>query len=236
MIRDGLGFKAMAAHRAQQSSRSESNRGSGGTTITAVVFDVGGVLLDWNPRYLYRKLLPDEESVERFLTEVCTPEWNLAQDAGRTWAAAVAALTARFPDRAELIRAYDERWTEMVAGPIGASVAVLEELRARDVATYALTNFSTEKWDVTVERWPFLRGFTGAVVSGWEGVTKPGPEIYHRLLDRYGLDPRASFYTDDAPHNVDGARRVGIRAEPFTGGDRLRAQLADLGVLAMDPA
>lgn len=203
--------------------------------VTSVVFDVGGVLLDWDPRYLYRRLLPDDAAVEGFLARVCTPEWNLAQDAGRSWQEAVAERTARFPEHAALIRAYDERWTEMVRGPFQESVEVLTELRDRGVSTYALTNFSTEKWQLTLETWPFLRAMAGAVVSGAERLTKPDPRIYHRLLDRFGLEPAATFYTDDVQVNVEAARRVGLHAERFTGGGPLRTRLVELGVLPADP-
>jgi 2-haloacid dehalogenase len=199
--------------------------------IEAVVFDIGGVLLDWDPRYLYRSLLPDETSVERFLAEVCTPSWNAAQDAGRDWDEAVAALTARFPEHADLIRAYHERWPEMVAGVFEDTAAILRELRAAGVPTYALTNFSAQKWEIAVERWGVLTEFDGVVVSGKERVTKPDPAIYLLLVERYGLTPERTFFTDDTPANVEAARRVGLRAELFVDADTLRAQLVAAGVL-----
>jgi 2-haloacid dehalogenase len=200
--------------------------------LKAVVFDVGGVLLDWNPRYLYRSLLPDEESIERFLSEVCTPEWNLAQDRGRTWAEAVAELTARFPEQAELIRAYDERWVETCGGPLHETVEVLEELQSKGIPTYALTNFSAEKWPVAVERYDFLHAFDDAVVvSGVEGVVKPDPEIYRILLNRFGLDPASTFFTDDVEGHVRAARAVGMRAEVFVDGATMRRQLVDANLL-----
>lgn len=198
--------------------------------MDAVVFDVGGVLLDWNPRYLYRTLLADDDAVEEFLTRVCTAEWNAAQDAGRTWAEGVAELTSRFPEHAELIRAYDERWAEMVGGTLEETVAILGRLRSEGVPTYALTNFSAEKWTVALERWPFLAELDGAVVSGVECVSKPDPAIYQLLLDRHRLTADATFYTDDLPVNVDAARAVGIRAEVFVDGPTLRGQLAGAGL------
>ncbi|NYH90538.1 HAD family phosphatase [Actinopolymorpha rutila] len=200
------------------------------TPIQAVVFDVGGVLLDWNPRYLYRTLLADEAEVERFLAQVCTPEWNAAQDAGRTWAEGVAELTARFPEHRDLIHAYDERWAEMVAGTLEETVAVLDTLRAAGVPTYALTNFSAEKWTVACEEWPFLADLDGAVVSGVERVSKPDPAIYRLLLDRHDLAADSTFYTDDVPVNVHAARSVGLRAEVFLDGSTLRGQLKAAGL------
>lgn len=202
------------------------------TPPKAVVFDIGGVLVDWNPRYLYRSLLPDEASVECFLSEVCTPEWNAAQDGGRSWAEAVAELSARFPEHAEPIRAYDERWIEMLGGPLHDTVELLEELRASGLPTYALTNFSAEKWPVAVAAYDFLQPFEGAaVVSGREGVMKPDPAIYQILFDRFGLDPETTFYTDDVPANVEGARDVGMRAEVFVDGATLRRQLVEANLL-----
>lgn len=199
----------------------------------AVVFDIGGVLLDWNPRYLYRSLLPDEDAVERFLAEVCTAEWNAAQDGGRSWGEAVADLSARFPEHVDLIRAYDERWTEMVGGPLHDTVELLEELRSLGVPTYALTNFSAEKWPVAVEAYDFLQPFeNAAVVSGVEGVTKPDPAIYRILFHRFGLDPATTFYTDDVPANVEAARAVGMRAEVFADGRALRQHLVDANLLS----
>jgi 2-haloacid dehalogenase len=199
--------------------------------IETVVFDVGGVLLDWNPRYLYRSLLPDDDAVERFLAEVCTPEWNLAQDAGRPWSDAVAELTARFPDHADLIRAYDERWPEMIGGVFEDTVSVLAELQDAGVPTYALTNFSQEKWELVFERWDFLQKLDGVVVSGVERVTKPDPAIYRVLLERYGLTPETTFFTDDQPANVAGAREVGMQSEVFVDAASLRSRLVAAGLL-----
>lgn len=199
--------------------------------VDAVVFDVGGVLLDWNPRHLYDTLIPDPDEREWFLTEVCSPEWNAAQDAGRDWETAVAELCARFPSWASHIEAYSTRWAEMVAGPLEQTVAVLAELRARGVPTYALTNFSAQKWEVALERWDFLRGFAGTVVSGREGVVKPDPKIYRLLVERFNLEPARTFFTDDVAANVEGARATGIRAELFVDAGVLRSQLSALGVL-----
>lgn len=199
--------------------------------IDSVVFDVGGVLLDWDPEYLYRQLIADDDERRWFLTEVCSPEWNAAQDAGRTWADATSELSARFPEHTALIDAYAERWEEMVSGPIADSVSVLEDLREAGVPNYALTNFSAEKWEVAKDRWGFLEGFDGEVVSGVVGVTKPDPEIYRILLDRYRLEPARTFYTDDLVSNVESARQSGIASELFVDASTMRRQLIDLGVL-----
>jgi 2-haloacid dehalogenase len=198
--------------------------------MKAVVFDIGGVLVDWNPRYLYRKLLPDEPAVERFLAEVCTPEWNAEQDRGRPWAEAVAQLTARFPGHAALISAYHQRWGEMVAGALDGTVAVLRDLREAGVPLYALTNFSAEKFAQTRARFGFLDWFDGIVVSGEERLVKPDPRIYRLLLDRYDLPPELTVYVDDLPANVEAARPLGLTGLRFTDPDRLRSDLSTLGL------
>jgi 2-haloacid dehalogenase len=198
--------------------------------VQAVVFDIGGVLLDWSPNYLYDELIADPAERERFLTEVASPEWNLAQDAGRSWAEAVAELTALYPQHADWIAAYDEQWLRMARGVIPGTVAVHEELRAAGIPTYALTNFSAEKWQVATAAFPELRDFDGVVVSGVEQVTKPDEKLYRILLERYDLDPASTFYTDDVQHNVDAARAVGMRAERFTGPAALREHLRSAGL------
>jgi len=199
---------------------------------SAVVFDLGGVLVDWDPRYLYRQLLPDETAVEKFLAEVCTPEWNAAQDAGRPWAEAVAVASARFPDQAELIAAYDQRWAETLGGEIEGSVEALRDLRERGVRLYALTNWSAEKFDLTFPRFEWLSWFDGIVVSGHELIVKPDPRIFAILLERYGLDPSSTVYVDDVEANVETARALGMVSLLFTGPVRLRNDLGGLGVLA----
>jgi 2-haloacid dehalogenase len=194
------------------------------------VFDLGGVLIDWDPRYLYRTLLPSEDAVEQFLSEVCTPEWNAAQDAGRAWSVAVAELARQFPDRAELIRAYDERWWETIGGEIPETVQVLRSLRDGGVHLYALTNWSSEKFDLTHPRFEWLSWFAGIVVSGKEGVVKPDPRIFRVLLERYDIDPVDAVYIDDAQHNVAAAAELGMRSLHFSSPERLRDALAEIGL------
>ncbi|MFC0623899.1 HAD family hydrolase [Kribbella deserti] len=198
--------------------------------IDTVVFDIGGVLLDWSPNYLYEELIPDQEQREHFLTNIATPEWNMRQDAGRTWADAVAELSALHPEHAEWISAYDAGWLKMARGLIEDTVELVEELRQAGIPTYALTNFSAEKWEVALEAFPVLRDFEGAVVSGVEQTVKPDEKIYRILLERYGLDAARSFYTDDVQRNVDAARAVGLDAELFTGATDLRHHLKQRGL------
>lgn len=202
--------------------------------IDTVVFDLGGVLIDWNPRHLYRRLFDDEAAMERFLAEVCTGAWNERQDAGRPWSEAVATLSAEFPERASMIAAFRDRWTEMLAGPIHASVAVLAELKARGVRLYALTNWSHETFPLALQMYDFLHWFDGIVVSGEERLIKPDPRIYRCLFDRYGVEPAHAIYIDDARRNVDAAAALGMHAWWFQGGDGLRAWLASHGLVDME--
>lgn len=202
----------------------------GEAAVKAVVFDVGNVLVRWDPRFLFSKLLPDAEAVENFLSTVCTQEWNLEQDRGRSWSEAVAERTALFPEHAELIRAYDERWDETIGGEIPGSVAILEALANAGIPLYALTNFSREKFAETRTRFPFFGHFRGIVVSGEEGLVKPDRRIYALIAERYGLEPAATVFIDDSPANVVAAREFGFRAIGFVDADVLRAELEALGL------
>ena len=198
--------------------------------IDVVVFDLGGVLLDWNPRHLYRQLFDDHAAMERFLSEVCSPEWNERQDAGRPWREAVADLIARHPDQAAMITAYHQRWPEMLSGDIPDAVELLKELKAHGLRLYALTNWSHETFPVARGRFAFLDWFEGILVSGEEGLIKPDPAIFHRLLTRYDIAPSRAVYIDDSPRNVAAAADVGLRAVRFTDAQRLRQDLIALGL------
>lgn len=177
----------------------------------AIAFDLGGVMVDWDPRTLYRKLLGSEAEVERFLGEICTPEWNERQDAGRPAAVAVAELSARFPDEAELIGAYYERFGEMISGLIDDNVALARRLAARGVPLYALTNWSADTFGV-LDDYPLLDVFAGVLVSGRVGLKKPDPAIYRRFLEEFDLEAGDVLFIDDREENVRGARSVGMAA------------------------
>ena len=204
--------------------------------ISAVVFDLGGVLIDWDPRYLYRTLFTDEVAMEDFLTTVTTPEWNRAQDAGRPWSEAVEELAARHPEKRELIEAYWRRWPETLGGPIEPTVAVLRDLRATGVRLYALSNWSAETFPIARPRYPFLDWFDGIVISGQERLIKPDARIFEVLLDRYELQPDQTVFIDDHVPNVDAAAALGIRALRFTDADTLRSDLRGLGLLGGEAA
>jgi 2-haloacid dehalogenase len=200
--------------------------------IRSVVFDLGGVLIDWNPRYLYRKVFAgDEAAMEHFLTHVCNNAWNLAQDGGRRWADAIEILSAEHPHHRPLIAAYRERWDEMLNGPIPGTLDVLAELRNKDVPIYALTNWSAETYPIAKTRYEFLGWFRDVLVSGDEKLVKPDPRIYQLLLSRNGLQADEAVFIDDALHNVAGAQAVGMAALHFQTPAKLRTDLAALGLL-----
>jgi 2-haloacid dehalogenase len=204
--------------------------------VEAVVFDLGGVLIDWNPRYLYRQLFDgDDEAMEAFLSEITTQEWNARQDGGRTWAEAVAELVERHPEQRDLIAAYRERWEEMLAGPIEGTVDVLRELREAGVPVYALTNWSAETFPIARQRFEFLGWFEGVVVSGEIRLVKPDPQIFHHLLERFGLDATTTLFIDDHEPNIRAAQELGMQAIRFHDPGQLRADLAEMGLLATRP-
>jgi 2-haloacid dehalogenase len=197
----------------------------------AVVFDLGGVLLDWDPRHLYRKLFDDEVEMERFLSEVCTMEWHRAHDLGVPPEETSPPLVAAHPEQAELIWAWTQRSEEMLAGPIDGSVEILGTLKAAGVPCYALTNMETWTYPARRERYPFLTWFDGTLVSAFEGVAKPDPRVFQLLLERFGLDPPSTLFIDDSQKNVEAARSVGLHAIEFESPEDLRRRLEDLGLL-----
>lgn len=200
------------------------------TAINTVVFDVGNVLIPWEPRWLLRKLLPDEPAVEHFMRASDFLAWNAQHDAGLPFAVGIARHAARFPQWRHLFQAFFDRWEETTAPPIGETLALSRALRGAGYRTLALTNFSAETWPRAVALHPFLGEFEGVVVSGHERLMKPDPAIYELLCERYGVRPERAVFIDDSLHNVEGARRVGMAALHFTSPPRLHDDLAALGV------
>jgi 2-haloacid dehalogenase len=197
-----------------------------------VVFDLGGVLVDWDPRHLYRKLFRnDETAMEHFPASVCTDEWNRAQDAGRSFVEGARLLKRQHPDKAELIDAYGARFDEMIAGPIAGTVEILVELRDGGTPLYGLTNWSAETYPMALKRFDFLSWFRGILVSGEVGAIKPDPRIYRLMLARFAIDPRNAVYIDDKAVNAEAARRFGMHGIHFTTPDALRRKLDRLGLL-----
>lgn len=206
---------------------------TGDGSFDAVVFDLGGVLIDWDPRYLYRQLLATDDEVEAFLDEVDFAGWNHGVDAGRTtWADAVDALAATHPHRRDLIEAYPTGFAQTMAGPIAGSVEVLRDLHEQGVRLLALTNWSAETFPVARERFDFLALFDDIVVSGDERVAKPDPEIFDLLVRRHRLDPGRTLFVDDRRANLDAAEDAGLVGVLFTDAPTLRAELESAGLLA----
>lgn len=201
--------------------------------LDTVIFDLGGVLIDWNPRYLFRKLIQDEQEMERFLGEVATQEWNHLQDAGRTLQEATDWLVEKHPEQEELIRAYYGRWPEMLGGQIEGTVAILQDIFDKKThRLLALTNWSYETFPVALEQFPWLSThFEGVLVSGEEKLAKPDPAIYELLIQRYNIRPDKAVFIDDNFPNVEGARALGLHALHFTSPTNLASDLSELKVL-----
>jgi 2-haloacid dehalogenase len=196
-----------------------------------VVFDLGNVVLKWDPRFLYRQYFDSQEDMEWFLAHVCNSAWNLEQDRGRSFAYAVQELVKEFPEHAEAILAYDTRWHETLPHAIDATVAILDDLNAADTPLYAITNWNGEKFRETRQRFPFLNRFRDIVVSGDEGLIKPDPAIYELLLARNGLRAADCLFIDDNLANVQAAVNVGMQAHHFTTPQSLRNLLEEFHIL-----
>ncbi len=196
-----------------------------------VIFDIGAVLIDWNPKHLYSKLLPDDAAIDAFLLEIGFNEWNRALDAGGLWDPAIADLTARHPHRKALIEAAHLRWHEMLPSAIDDTVVILERLSEKGVPLYAITNYSSEKWAETRARFPFFSHFRDIVVSGDEKLLKPDAAIYRLCLERNGLEAQNCLFIDNSPKNVAGAAAVGIDAIQFRTPEQLAEDLTSRGLL-----
>jgi len=204
------------------------------TKIDTVVFDLGGVLIDWNPRYLYRKIFKTEEEIEWFIANICTYEWNDHQDAGRSFAEATDELLKKFPqpEHEEPIRAWYGRFPETISGAIQPTVDVLAQIKKKNAhRLYALTNWSAESFPWAKDNFEFLHWFEGIVVSGEEKTRKPFPEFYNILFSRYNIDPARAVFIDDNLKNIKGANEVGLNTIHFTSAAELEKDLKKLGVL-----
>jgi len=193
--------------------------------IDAIVFDLGGVLVDWDPRYLYRKIFSTEREMEDFLSTVCTAEWNECQDEGRSITEGTEVLVRDHPEYESQIRAYYGRWQEMLGGVITGTVAILEELSRAGIPLYALTNWSNETYPIARQRYAFLELFSGIVVSGAEKDRKPFASFFRLLVERYGLTASRCLFIDDNARNVAGAEAAGLHAVRFQSPEKLRRAL-----------
>ncbi len=198
------------------------------TKIDTIIFDLGGVLIDWNPRYLYRKIFKTEEEVSWFLENICTSEWNDQQDAGRSFEEATNELIEKHPEYRDPIAAWYARWQETISGPITGTVDILKAVKdSGTFRLYALTNWSAETFPWALENFPFLHWFEGIVVSGVEKSRKPLPEFFQILFDRYQVNPSSSLFIDDNLANIDGAKRLGLNTISFKDPEQLMADLRE---------
>lgn len=200
--------------------------------INTIIFDLGGVLIDWNPRYVYRTIFKTEEEIDWFFENIATHDWNENQDAGYPLDAATEDLIKKHPDWEKEIRAYYGRWEEMLGGPIQETVDIFKDLKQKpDLKTYALTNWSAETFPIALERYDFLHWFDGRVVSGEEKTRKPFHEFYQRLLNRYQVNPAEALFIDDNLRNVKAAEELGIRGVHFHSPAQLKKKLVQLSII-----
>ena len=190
-----------------------------------IVFDFGGVLVDWNPHHLYDKYFGSVEKATWFLENICLYSWNLQMDKGKPFAEGVAELQAQYPEWSEAIAIYHSRWIEIMGGEIDGTAAVLRRLKAAGYKIYGLSNWSMETFPLVSDKYPIFKELLGMVVSGQEHLIKPEPEIYHCLFDRFSLEPSESIFIDDNADNVEGARAVGMHAIQFKSAEQLEREL-----------
>ncbi|GAA0323988.1 HAD-IA family hydrolase [Sphingomonas oligophenolica] len=203
------------------------------TRPIAVVFDVGNVLYDWNPRFLYERLIDDDRALDAFLRDVATKEWHFQHDAGRPFAETSAELSAAHPEFADHIAAWGPRFSETIPGMLPGMAELVEELDAAGVPLYAITNFSGEFWvPFRAREAAIFDRFRDVVVSGDEKLVKPDAAIYRLALDRFGLEPGEAVFVDDREDNIEGAEAVGIQGLLFVDAPTLRSDLVRLGLLA----
>ncbi|MGZ3838648.1 MAG: HAD family hydrolase [Flavisolibacter sp.] len=200
--------------------------------IDAIIFDLGGVLIDWNPAYVFDNMFEDEAKKKYFFEYICTPEWNEEQDAGRSLQEATELLVKRHPDWKEYIEAYYGRWQEMLGGPIQETVEIFRQLKQHGkYRLYALTNWSAETFPIALELYEFLHWFDGRIVSGEEKMRKPFPEFYQLTLERFNLVPEETLFIDDNLRNIKAAEDLGIQCIRFENPGQLRASLVQRGIL-----
>ena len=199
--------------------------------IKTVIFDLGGVLIDWNPDYLYKTIFDSEEEMKWFYNNICTPDWNEEQDAGRDLNEATELLVEKFPEHEHNIRAYYSRWEEMLNGPIHDTVDIFKALKlSGSYQLLALTNWSHQTFPIALDRFDFLHWFDGKVVSGEEKTRKPFLDIYEMVINRFKVDPVSAVYIDDNARNLLPARELGMAAIHFRNPAQLKLDLKALGV------
>jgi 2-haloacid dehalogenase len=200
-------------------------------SINTIIFDLGGVLIDWNPRYLYRKIFKTEEEVTWFLENICTPAWNDEQDGGRSFEEATNMLLEKHPEWEVPIKAWYGRWQETISGPVHETVEILKHFKEeKKHRLYALTNWSEQTFPWALDNFEFLHWFEGIVVSGIEKTRKPFPEMYEIILNRYKIDPKSALFIDDSLKNIEAARKIGLHTIHFQSPAQLNEELKLLGL------
>jgi 2-haloacid dehalogenase len=196
--------------------------------VKNIVFDFGGVLLDWNPRYLYRTFFGDEKEMEHFLTNICTEQWNAEQDKGRSFAEGVTTLQSQYPEYREAIRLFADKWEDMLKCEIPESVEILRNVKNQGFRVFGLTNWSAETIPLVYQKYDFFKWFDGIVVSGKEKLIKPDKRIYKILLDRYMLNAEESVFIDDNSDNIKAAKELGFKTILFDNATNVQEQLSNL--------
>lgn len=196
-----------------------------------IVFDFGGVLVDWNPRYLYRKIFAAEEEMEWFLAQLCPPQWNAQLDAGRPFEEAIAALQEKYPAYRTQIADYYARWDEMMGGEVPGTAAIVRELKGKGYRVYGLSNWSAQTFPLAQKRFAVFGWLDGRVLSGEEKINKPDEEIYRRLLQRFGLQAQNTVFIDDNPDNIAAAQKLGFETVLFQNAAQLTAALKEKHIL-----
>lgn len=200
--------------------------------VKAVLFDIGNVIVDWNPRYLYEQLIDDADRLDWFLRDVVNLAWHTHHDKGKPFAEGVADLSAQYPEEADLIALYDTRWDDTIKGTIDGTVTLIERLAASDVPLYGLTNFSAEKYPDFHEQYKVMHNFKGVMVSGEVGLVKPDPAIFNLTLERYGLKAEETLFIDDRMDNIIAAEKLGFKGHQFKSPEGLEACLKELALIS----
>jgi 2-haloacid dehalogenase len=199
--------------------------------IDTIVFDLGGVLIDWNPDYVYKDIIPDQKERKWFYQNICTPDWNEEQDAGRSLKEATEMLVSKFPEHEFNIRSYYGNWEKMLGGPIHDTVEIFRYLKFQtDKKLYALTNWSHETFPVALQKYDFLHWFDGRLVSGEEKTRKPFADIYQKLIERFNIDPATSIYVDDNERNLYPAKELGFTTIHFNSAQQFKKELQKFGI------
>jgi 2-haloacid dehalogenase len=200
-------------------------------SISAVVFDIGRVIVEWDLRILIRKLIADEAEVEHVYRHVVSPEWHFQHDAGTPLAEMIPSRIAEFPHYTAVIQAYATRFNETIPGPVAGTIELIEALHAREVPLYAITNFGAEFWPGFRGEWPVIERFRDVVVSGVERIAKPDPAIYELAAERFGYAPERMLFIDDNRDNIEAARALGWQAHHFADAETLALDLRTRGLI-----